>query len=566
MSVAARAHALGAALAAVYLAALLATAGDLAMARDEGFYAVAAERYGAWLDALARDPAAALRRETVDAAWSYNAEHPPLAKLAFAVSWKLHEATGVFPSDGHAFRFPGMLSAALLLWLVVVFGARATHSVRVGAAAGVALALMPRFAYHAHLDAFDVPIALMVSWVAYAYWRSLVRGRRAWLVGVAFGLALATKHNSWVLPGVFAIHHGWVALGERRRRAAGAPPTAALDLRPWWLLAMVLLGPPILVGLWPWLWHDGLARFAAYARFHLRHDYYNMAYFGENHFLPPFPVSFPLVMTAITVPATTLALAAAGVAVRLRALAPPGLEGLAARIPGPEADPRRTAVLWAGGLAAPLLIIALPSTPIFGGTKHWLTAYPFLALFAGVGLDAAARALEDPLRARVPPAVRHALVAVAVALPIAPALVETARAHPHGLSHYTPLGGGVAGAADLGMNRQFWGFTHGPLAPWIARVLPDGGRVYLCDATAKSWELLQRDGLLPGNVRGTGSIPAADLVLVHHELHFAEVDYQAWVALGTTRPVRVLAYDGVPLVSVYANPRSRRLDLAAASR
>jgi len=48
---------------------------------------------------------------------------------------------------------------------------------------------------------------------------------------------------------------------------------------------------------------------------------------------------------------------------------------------------------------------------------------------------------------------------------------------------------------------------------------------------------------------------AADLVLVHHEAHFNEVDYQAWVAFGTVRPVFVLRYDGVPIISVYENPR-----------
>ena len=46
----------------------------------------------------------------------------------------------------------------------------------------------------------------------------------------------------------------------------------------------------------------------------------------------------------------------------------------------------------------------------------------------------------------------------------------------------------------------------------------------------------------------------ADFVLVHHERHFAEVDYQAWVAYGTPRPVYVLRYDGVPIISVYENP------------
>jgi hypothetical protein len=49
----------------------------------------------------------------------------------------------------------------------------------------------------------------------------------------------------------------------------------------------------------------------------------------------------------------------------------------------------------------------------------------------------------------------------------------------------------------------------------------------------------------------------ADFVLVHHEAHFAEVDHQAWVAFGSVRPVHVLLYDGVPVISVYENPSRR---------
>jgi hypothetical protein len=63
--------------------------------------------------------------------------------------------------------------------------------------------------------------------------------------------------------------------------------------------------------------------------------------------------------------------------------------------------------------------------------------------------------------------------------------------------------------------------------------------------------MMQRDGLVPGNIRPASSMSAADLVLVHHEAHFDEVDYQAWVAHGSVQPVFVLRHDGVPIISVY---------------
>ena len=111
--------------------------------------------------------------------------------------------------------------------------------------------------------------------------------------------------------------------GERRARGVGTGTRASLA--PWWLAAMLVIGPIVFFTLWPWMWHDTLPRLGAYARFHVKHDYYNMAYFGVNHFWPPFPVSFPWVMTLYTVSLATLALALVGIATRLRTLVPPYL-------------------------------------------------------------------------------------------------------------------------------------------------------------------------------------------------------------------------------------------------
>jgi hypothetical protein len=71
--------------------------------------------------------------------------------------------------------------------------------------------------------------------------------------------------------------------------------------------------------------------------------------------------------------------------------------------------------------------------------------------------------------------------------------------------------------------------------------------------------MLKRDGRLPPNIRAEGRITEADYVLVHHEHHMNELDYQAWMAHGgAVQPVHVLTYDGVPIVSIYEHPRRRR--------
>ena len=172
-----------------------------------------------------------------------------------------------------------MVTAGLLLWLILIFGTR-LYGRRAGVFAALAFALLPRPFYHAHLDAFDIPITLATTAVTYAYYRSLAQPSYAVWCGVLFGLALATKHNSWILPGIFGLHFVWTVLLSRIWARRGMP--RATSAVPYWLLAMLAFGPPIFYGGWPWLWHDTLRRLNAYASFHLHHDYYNIAYFGVN--------------------------------------------------------------------------------------------------------------------------------------------------------------------------------------------------------------------------------------------------------------------------------------------
>src|SRR4051812_27145643 len=184
-----RDHLLGAFMALAYLVILLATSSELGMSRDEGFYVIAAERYGTWYDRLLEDPSAATQREIIDRYWSYNSEHPALPKTMFAWTWlidqkaypKLREAVGLTPAPlfsrpSMAYRFFGMLCGSLTLWLIYIFGARGADR-RVGMFGALAFGTLPRIFYHSHLDCFDIPIVLMITWTVYAYWRSLVNRR-----------------------------------------------------------------------------------------------------------------------------------------------------------------------------------------------------------------------------------------------------------------------------------------------------------------------------------------------------------------------------------------------------
>ncbi len=543
MNLTKRDHAIGFGLCAVYVALLLSTADAIGLARDEGIYVGAADAYAGWVQLLFREPGVALEQRSIDQAFRINREHPPLMKVLSGLGHLAHQRWLLFPSESASFRFAGMVSAGLLLWLTYVFGAR-LYGRTAGLFAALVFALLPRPFYHAHLNAFDVPITLMNTVVVYAYWRSLERRRWAYACGALFGLALLTKHNSWILPGVLAIHF---ALRVWLHRRSSVPSTPSVARGPHALIACLTIGPAIFFACWPFLWNETFERLGWYVGFHFNHEYYNMEYFGVNYFWPPFPMSYAWVMTLFTVPLTTLALGLSGIALEARAL------WISARAGWARVDPTLTTVLLLGAMFAPLVLITIPTTPIFGGTKHWFPAYPFLAMFAGRAFACALELVRARLAVRQPWAAGVPVIAGVWLL--APAAVETAHSHPFGLSHYTIAAGGVPGAAEHGMNRQFWGFTTRSLTPYLREVMPNGGTVYICDTIYTAWQMLIRDGHLPATFRATSDIAQADYALVHHEKHFAEVDHQIWTTYGTVQPAHVLTYDGVPIISVYENPR-----------
>ncbi|MBK6516906.1 MAG: glycosyltransferase family 39 protein [Polyangiaceae bacterium] len=535
------------ALGAAVVALLLLTS-DAGYARDEGFYFYAAKRYGEWFVLLVRDRGEALRRAAIDAHFVVNHEHPALAKSLFAVSHLADRRLGLFAEPGTAFRFPAMVLAGVMTAITFHWGVRARGAVT-GVVAALSLIFMPRVFFHAHLACFDVPITALFVATFYAYDRTLKSSGWLWpaLTGLSFGLALSTKHNSWFLPIAFAAHASLLALMAWRSRQSLRTtlrrPLAAL-------LTMATIGPLVLFATWPWLWFDTWARLKEYASFHVNHEYYNMEFLGENYWQPPFPRGYAPIMTVATVPLVTLVAAAFGTA----ALGRDALRDLRAREPEVAAE-HATLVLWALGVAVSYGPWLSSGTPIFGGTKHWMTAYPFLALFAGAGVERAASVIREELELVGAAGVGRVVAPACVVLALASPVFQSLAAHPWGLSAYTPIVGGAPGAASLGLNRTFWGYTTGSLTDTLNRELPPGGRVYPHDTAGASWEMLQRDGRLRKDLRAVGRADDADVALYHHELHMQGQEYQAWVAYGTVQPVVVSGLDGVPVVWAYKRRR-----------
>lgn len=504
---------------------------DEGIARDEIVYMGAASHYVDWWTHPKFSHDEITKAFGGKAPTDNNREHPPLMKELFGFSkLLLHDKLGI-AGELTAYRFPNALMAGLLVLLVFTMTLE-IWGLGAAAIASLACVLLPRALFHAGLACFDAPMTTTWFLVVYAYWRGL-ESTIPWKVGVAFGLALATKHNAILIPFAIAPHLAYVIYRTRQWRRLLVIPT------------MAILGPLTLIALWPWLWFDTAEHIRQWLAFHMTHVHYNFEYLGHNWNAPKFPWHVALVTTLFTVPTVTLVAALFGVFAWLRE-----------RIALPESSDRDRApalllFLSAGVSMGPFL---LGTTPIFGAEKHWAPAITSICIAAGVGTWFAvtrARQLVRGDRAK-----RTLAFAIGAAI-VVPAAVETFTAQPYALTSYTALAGGAPGGADLGMNRQFWGVSARGVLDVLPRLADPKAKstpVYSHDASP-AWSTYIKLGMLSNKFPDSGQeqygIDASRLALVIHELHFDRHDFMIWKAYQTVQPAYVLRDDGVPIVSVY---------------
>lgn len=518
---------------------------EIGIARDETIYMGTGSSYAKWWRELVTFDHGVSEKD-ITRTWGgpnatdNNREHPPLIKTAMGMShWFFFKTLGI-TDELTAYRLPGALLAGLLVVLVYAMTLHLWGFFE-AMLAGLCMLLMPRALFHAGLACFDAPI--MTLWFAsvYAYWRCLDGRTWPWQAGVVFGLALATKHNAFLLPFAFVIHYLVVGV-----RAAGVRGMVQHRWRV--IVSFVVLAPLVLVAVWPWLWFSTFTHIKQWLTFHTTHVHYNFEYLGQNWNHPPFPWHVALVTTLFTVPIGTLAAALTGAGV-----------WIARWRQKSAADPERAPALLLGlSAAASMVPFFFGTTPIFGAEKHWMPALPTICIAAGVGGVWAAKQAAGYLAAF--PSITEklgkqlALGIVGGSIVLA-AATETVAAQPYGLTWYNALAGGAPGGADLGMNRQFWGVSARGVIPFL-RLQPPG-KVYSHDASP-AWGWYMRLGELPRTYPDAGheggGIAASQYALVVHEKHFNRHDYMIWKSYGTVQPVFVLRSAGVPIVSVYKRP------------
>ncbi len=526
-------------IAAAYFVVLWLTAPATGFVRDEGYYFKAAEEYSGWWGVLFSPRFfEAFSDTTILKYFNYNHEHPPLVKLTQGLTYHIfHEWTGLTtPSQG--FRVTGFAFGALGVVATFLLGKQLV-SARVGLVAAALLTSIPRYFFDAHLACFDVPITAMWTLSLWAFVRAYQApperaASRAVFAGVVWGLALATKLNAFFLPFVFVLLWLRCPRASLRPQVIGGPG-GGLDLRlpriPTVLIACALIGPIVFVMTWPYLWHDTVMRIGGYIGFHLHHEHYPASYFHELLVKPPFPWSFPWVMSLFTIPSPILWLGGLGFVVAgLRALTRRSLSDTTLFI---------TTLL-------PIFLISMPNTPIFGGVKHWYNAMPGLCLLAAVALSWAVKWMQDEL----PASVGRWAWGPAVALALAPGYLGAAHTHPNGIGYYNELAGGIRGGAELGMQRGFWGYMAHPLYPDVGPQLKGRGRVFFNRANYDSYRMYRREGTIPQTIYYANDARGAQIGVHYEQPEHGEKEGDIWSVMGS-RPIDGVYQDNVTLIQLY---------------
>lgn len=521
------------------------TAQTLGFTRDEGYYFKAGELYANWFRQLASAPLTALSSSGINEHLGYNPEHPFVMKGLFAVSRAVLTAFGVDVGGATAMRLPAWIVAGVGAGAIFLLGRQLQLSRATSLLATTMYLSAPHVFWHMHLACFDAPVAtahvvLVLCWLRCrrTLWGAVV-------VGAVFGVAAGVKHNALPIPALLVVH--WLFEQWMQPRASSSSSSLRLPLV---FVSLAVVGPLVYVLCWPWLWPDVVGRFGAYLGFHLRHEHYPILYFGELLTAPPFPWTFPVVMWAVTLPLPLVVTGTMGVgaavievvrAVALRVRGQ-GLSSSITTVPLGE-HTASSAVLLLVNIALPVFLIALPSSPIFGGTKHWMNALPFVCLLA-------ARIVAEGA-ARVTTTTRAATFVVlgVGALVVLPGMLRTAQSWPYGLSSYNEVVGGIRGAANIGFQRTFWGYETREVLALINERTPPNARIHFGDVNADSHRRYVDDGLLRRDIGFSNTVRGSGVAHVEPQGEFKQQQldvFNEW----QRAPDAVVDVDGVPLSTV----------------
>jgi len=409
----------------VVFLALLFTARDVGITWDEPAYIAASNSYIKWIGKAFTAPSEAFSSQQILKSWSINSEHPPLDKVWTGFWWLISKN---ITNDLTAHRVGNILLAAILAGLLFKL-IRDEYGWIAGIASVAALFTMPRFFFHAHLSSLDVPAAVSVFLVTYVFWKT--REKKGWvwglLLGLVWGLALATKINAIFIPFTFGL---WWLIFKRNLR---------LFFR---IMIMGFTAIPVFLLTWPWLYTKSIEHLVSYIRF-VTVDHWKIGQYFLGHFYLPPPWYFGFVMIWAVIPLGVTALYFLGFASKINAKKDGGLGWL----------------LLLSALT-PILAIAISKSVVYDNDRMYMVAFPFFAALAGIGFGWLIKHVQLWALSWKSLFLQKAILVAVTLVFFSSQVVTMIRLFPHYLSYYSEGVGGISGANKLGFETTYWCETY----------------------------------------------------------------------------------------------------------
>lgn len=441
--------------------------------------------------------------------YAYEAEHPPLARVAAALGpWlrgerslgnhSMYDEGRALLGEGAHYRrtlFLARLGMLPFFWLTLA--ASAAWGGRVGGPVGAALATLfvaanPNVLAHAGIAGTDLAPAALVVVALYAWmrWREDPSRTRGALFGLAAGLAATTKFSALAFLGIA------ILLGEALRLVAPRTSSDDASARWPWRSALVALGVGALA-VWAVYRFDAGAvspdGFPVPAPALFRGIGAFLAHGSAGH--PAFLLGevrlrgwwyYYLVVLAVKTPLALLALAVTGSAYAVRARREEGW----------------TALVPLAGVVAVLVPALLSHVDL--GVRIVLAVYPFVAVLAARGAVSAWRAGGG----RAERAVRRSVVALLVLV----MTVVPIRAWPDYLAYFNPVVGAHPERVLVDSNLD-WGQDLYRLADTVRERRIDSLRVHYFGSANLSAVGLANARRLGRDERTTGWVAASETFL-----------------------------------------------------
>ena len=420
-----------------------------------------------------------------------------------------------------------------------LLGARVTASWRLGLLGALMMALTPRIFAHAFHNSMDIAFmaAFTVTMVTLLGYLEKNTPQSAVLHGVACAVLVDIRIAGLVMPLFTA---GFLALEVLAARS----PRKMLGRCAITYLDYLLVFCPLAVLLWPMLWGDPVGNLLTSFEVSARDPWsWWELYLGQKVLGTAVPWHFTPVWMLITIPPLYTLLFVAGLARLLSTV----------RLNRRFYLQHRGALVALCCLVLPLGAVAVLGSTLFNGWRHMYFVYPgflVLALLGAGAITRGSRLLRSP---RALAGVRLALTAALLVT-----AVTTVRfmvtSHPHQLSYFNLLTGGLAGARER-FQFGYWGSEYREGLEYLLRHHrgeENSFTLYVSEVPVAMYPLNFNAMILPraqrDRINFTEDVREADYFITNHCNHVPRYRFTRMWA----REV-----EGVEILGVYRVPKSR---------